>query len=413
MLQRSSSVRRLSFPLSTLEYGWRTAFACSRFIRAHLCRNHARIRGLASRVQTTIRGSGEDIGWLLRTSDALPIEDGTDRFLQILQRINEGVHTLPNNLVYLLVPGLFSNYGPLYMVNMKKYFSKLGLNCSIAQIHSEASVAKNAAEIKQYIEELYWGPNKQVMLIGHSKGGVDAAAALALFWPDLKDKVAGIVLVQCPYGGSPIAADILREGQLADNETRQFMEMFIRRILKGDIKALDDLTYKKRREFLAKYPLPEAFPIVTFHTEVGINPGVFSTLHQVAHAELPWLSIIPASNHELDNDCVAGTKLPVVAPLAATAVVLAIHLALRYGEKSDGLVTRKDAEVPGTVAVRLHRKLDHLWMVYSHDPAAPQMCEALITLLLEKTPSYFSCPIPHKNLKDEKLGATTYMPKSK
>jgi alpha-beta hydrolase superfamily lysophospholipase len=58
-------------------------------------------------------------------------------------------------------------------------------------------------EIKQYIEEIYWGSGKPVMLLGHSKGGIDAAAALSLYWSDLKGKVAGLALVQCPYGGTP------------------------------------------------------------------------------------------------------------------------------------------------------------------------------------------------------------------
>jgi len=69
-------------------------------------------------------------------------------------------------------------------------------------------------------------------LLGHSKGGVDAAAACSMFWPQLKDKVMGVILVQSPYGGSPIASDILREGQIADAETRRIMEILICRILK-------------------------------------------------------------------------------------------------------------------------------------------------------------------------------------
>ncbi|XP_061339111.1 uncharacterized protein LOC133285832 [Gastrolobium bilobum] len=62
---------------------------------------------------------------------------------------------------------------------------------------------------------------------------------------------------------------------------------------------------------------------------------------------------------------------------------------LRYGEKSDGLVTCRDAEVPGSVVVRPNRKLDHAWMVYSSkkknpsEPDAREMCEALLTLLVE------------------------------
>ena len=73
-------------------------------------------------------------------------------------------------------------------------------------------MSKNAREIKEYIEEIYLGSRKRVLLLGHSKGGVDAAAALSLYWPQLKDKVAGLALAQSPYGGSPVASDILREG---------------------------------------------------------------------------------------------------------------------------------------------------------------------------------------------------------
>lgn len=71
------------------------------------------------------------------------------------------------------------------------------------------------------------------MLLGHSKGGVDAAAALSLYWPDLKDKVAGLALAQSPYGGSPIASDILRQGQLGDYvNVRKLMEILICQVIK-------------------------------------------------------------------------------------------------------------------------------------------------------------------------------------
>lgn len=99
----------------------------------------------------------------------------------------------------------------------------------------KASVEHNALELKQYIEEIYWGSGKPVMLLGHSKGGIDAAAALSIYWPDLKDKVAGLALVQSPYGGTPIASDILREGQIGDKETRRIMELLICKIIKVTI----------------------------------------------------------------------------------------------------------------------------------------------------------------------------------
>lgn len=96
----------------------------------------------------------------------------------------------------------------------------------------QAAVETNASVLKDYIEELYWGSGKQVAVLGHSKGGVDAAAAVAMNWPTLRDKVVGLVLVQSPYGGSPVASDILREGQIADVQTRYLLELLIQKMVK-------------------------------------------------------------------------------------------------------------------------------------------------------------------------------------
>ncbi|KAI3814243.1 hypothetical protein L1987_18993 [Smallanthus sonchifolius] len=335
-------------------------------------------QGLIERVRKTVHGSSNDIGWLQRAPGMPPIEDGTERFNNILDNIMHGIHVLPNSMVYLLVPGLFSNHGPLYFTSTKATFSKMGLTCHIAKIHSEPSVEKNAREIKEYIEEVYWGSKKRVLLLGHSKGGVDAAAALSMYWPDLRDKVAGLALAQSPYGGSPIASDILRESQIGDYfNVRKLMEILICKVIKGDLQSLEDLTYEKRKEFLRKHQLPKELSVVSFHTEANISPAVLATLSRVAHAELPAFSNSTA------------TVLPVVVPLGATLAACAQLLQTRYGEKSDGLVTCRDAEVPGSVVVHPKRKLDHAWMVYSStnddplEPDASQVCEALLTLVVE------------------------------
>ncbi|KAJ9558064.1 hypothetical protein OSB04_012678 [Centaurea solstitialis] len=379
-------------------------------------------QGLVERVKRTMHGSSDDIGWLQRAPEMPPVEDGTERFNNILENIGHGIHVLPNSVVYLLVPGLFSNHGPLYFTATKASFSKMGLTCHIAKIHSEASVEKNAREIKECIEEMYWGSNKRVLLLGHSKGGIDAAAALSIYWPDLRDKVAGLALAQSPYGGSPIASDILREGQIGDYfNVRKLMEILICKVikvcsfsfhfhmqwippprkiyyivgffssvlfifmfifaLKGDLQSLEDLTYEKRKEFLKKHHLPKELPVVSFHTEANMSPTVLATLSRVAQAELPTFP--PLSTNT------TTTVLPVVVPLGATLAACAQLLQTRYGEKNDGLVTCRDAEVPGSVVVRPKRKLDHAWMVYSStnddplEPDASQVCEALLTLVME------------------------------
>lgn len=268
----------------------------------------------------------------------------------------------------------------------------MGLACHIAKIHSEASVDNNARELKLYIEELYWGSGKQVLLLGHSKGGVDAAAALSMYWSELKGKVAGLALVQSPYGGNPVASDILREGQIADKETKRIMELIVCKLIKGDMRALEDLTYDKRKDFISKHKLPVGeLPIISFHTEASTAPMMLATLTRIAHAELlPWLPLPRfLSASEYAESMLASLKVPVVVPVSAAMAVCALHLRLRYGEKSDGLVTRRDAEVPGSVVVRLERRLDHAWMVYSTlrkdraEADATEMCEALLAMLVE------------------------------
>jgi len=42
---------------------------------------------LIDRARRTVRGSADDIGWLQRDPAMPPVEDGTDRFLEILDNI--------------------------------------------------------------------------------------------------------------------------------------------------------------------------------------------------------------------------------------------------------------------------------------------------------------------------------------
>ncbi|XP_070670913.1 uncharacterized protein [Malus domestica] len=91
---------------------------------------------IASRVQKSLRGSSDDIGWLQRTHGMPGMEDGTARILELLAGIRNGEHKLPSSFIYLLMYRrcLFSIHGPLYFVGTKKFFSKMGLVCHIAKI---------------------------------------------------------------------------------------------------------------------------------------------------------------------------------------------------------------------------------------------------------------------------------------
>lgn len=297
--------------------------------------------------------SSKDIGWLQRDPSMPPVSDGTQRFSRILNSVRIGVHKLPKSLFYLLVPGLGSNSNPLTLVNTKTHLTNMGLSCDIAKIDSQAPVKTNAEDLKDQIEEIYMRYGKCVVLLGHSKGGVDAAAALSIYWFDLKYKVAGFVAAQSPYGGTPVASDLLDPAQ-PDGPYKRALQALVDILLKGDKRCLEDLTYDKRREFLKEHMLPEEIPVVSFHTEADTSG-----------------------------------KPKVMSPSSAALIESARAIETKYGEKSDGLVTRRDAEVPGSVVVRLTRKLDHQWLVVSSsdngpgDASSEQMCEALLQFVLE------------------------------
>jgi len=66
---------------------------------------HAKLTRILHRFWTTLQGSREDIGWLQRTRASLCSVDGTGRFKEILNEIRNGLHCLPDTLVYLFIPG--------------------------------------------------------------------------------------------------------------------------------------------------------------------------------------------------------------------------------------------------------------------------------------------------------------------
>lgn len=61
----------------------------------------------------------------------------SNRFLWILSLMHKHFGAGIQLKICILLAGLFSNHGPLYFYDTKKHFTKLGLPCHIAKIHSE------------------------------------------------------------------------------------------------------------------------------------------------------------------------------------------------------------------------------------------------------------------------------------
>mmetsp|Transcript_5136 Transcript_5136/g.18656 ORF Transcript_5136/g.18656 Transcript_5136/m.18656 type:complete len:500 (-) Transcript_5136:76-1575(-) len=270
-----------------------------------------------------------DIGWLRSTATATII-DGTKEFEGILALIESkgGGSVLMDEYAYLLVPGLYGCYYPGYYDDVRDAFAAYGVECRTSSlVDGEGTVETNAAAITREVEEYHRETGKKIILIGHSKGGIDCAAALAMYDDVMRNRVVGLIAVQCPYGGSPIATDLLSEPLAA--LTTSFLEALLG-APRGDgarlCAPIADLTYAARQKFLKKFPLPEHYAVVSFHSATTS----------------PAAGLWPAASYTKN----------------------------RYGEDSDGLVARCDASIPGAVDVRLDSEQDHADCVFPAKHAA-------------------------------------------
>lgn len=82
---------------------WSLVLSCIRCAQANMLR-------FISRVRRSVRGSSDDIGWLQNDTEMAPVEDGSSRFLELLQAIRNGEHKLPDSFIYLLIPAILVPY---------------------------------------------------------------------------------------------------------------------------------------------------------------------------------------------------------------------------------------------------------------------------------------------------------------
>ena len=308
------------------------------------------------------------VGWLTRRDVTRAAEDGTARFETILGSIVSETRSVDEDAArsrsatspadpasgvfadrgtanrgafprifdaaapaFLFVRGLYGEHYPCYQWDAVEHFRRRGATARLSRAARGAgTTAANAealcSEILDFADELgadVAGNQTRVVLIGHSKGGVDACAALALHEHRLKDVVSGVITVQTPYGGSPIASDLTSTASLR-KITGRALEVLLRAPEGEGARALLppllDVTYASRARFLKHHPLPARFHAVSFHTD-------------------------------------AVARSSVLAPSAA-------YVRNAYGAANDGLVCRADAEVPGCLAVRYGAECDHADLAY-------------------------------------------------
>ncbi|CBW27995.1 putative exported protein [Halobacteriovorax marinus SJ] len=151
----------------------------------------------------------------------------------------------------LLVPGVLSesfnsNSNQRIKVNYalgeifsdhEEWLMEYGINYEFLDIESESSPSENKDFIIQVLEEI---PNN-IILFTHSKGGLDTFAALSSR-PDLLEKITGVITVQTPFNGSPVA------DAFAGNSITRSMGKWLFQFLGGSEEGMLSLTSKESRK---------------------------------------------------------------------------------------------------------------------------------------------------------------------
>jgi hypothetical protein len=254
--------------------------------------------------------TAKQIGWVKHSGPKT--HDATAEFEKLDAAAKAGKNPFPpeaKNCVFIAVGGLSSGAAPdeLYFDQNLDGLKAAGMQVDRAPINTIDSIEHNAKVIADLVKK-YAAQGKQVVLIGHSKGGCDSEAALAMY-PEIDKDVRGLVTIQTPYGGSPMADD-LDEIPGLEQVVGPALD-----VLGGTKESCLELKYEERKKFLAKYPMPKGIPTV----------------------------------------CMASNKQSVFSPLFTTSE----YMKQRYGVQNDGLVAVDDAFIPGSKTVTL-QGLDHL-----------------------------------------------------
>ena len=276
--------------------------------------------------------SRDQIGWL-----EADVDDVTQQFHELLERVRAGEDVVPeeaSQYVWLLVPGLFSDMYPSYMKGNVIALRDLGLRYREVDLTLDQTLESGAGELQKVIMDATSG-GEQVVILAHSKGGVDTAAALALY-PELRSRVRAFIAVQTPYAGSPIASDLQNCPAMGD------FAAGILRIFGENPQAAIDLTYETRREFLSEHPYPKGVPTL----------------------------------------CLATSRVDLRSVVSSTA----FYVRNKYGVESDGLVVPVDAVIPGSRVIYLD-DMDHAEAVLSGVPGftnyrAKEVTQVLVAMAL-------------------------------
>lgn len=224
---------------------------------------------------------------------------GTEAFLE--------KELVGRRLRVLFVPGFFSDalrtlkhYGVQYFDAQAGYLRRLGVDAQIVgdgQLFggpwdSEAPMAHNAAFLKSALREANASP-RSVIMIGHSKGGLDTLYML-LQTPEIADRLYGNISIQSPYEGSPLADWVRSLGPVA-----QRVVAWTLRRLGGAPETLDEFRTERARAWLEGHAgrvgqIFERLPLILYGSSLADASGGNWVPSPLARPLIPWMRWPPA-----------------------------------------------------------------------------------------------------------------------
>jgi pimeloyl-ACP methyl ester carboxylesterase len=150
-----------------------------------------------------------------------------------------------------------------YMGAQADWLRALGLPVQVVDVPTAAPVACNAARIA----EVMAADDRPALLIAHSKGGLEALAALLR--PGVAERCRGFIAIQSPFFGSPVADAICARAAL-----HRAAHHTLRALGIGDGAALRDLTTATRASWMAAHAdaiaaLVRSLPVIAVASELG------------------------------------------------------------------------------------------------------------------------------------------------
>jgi len=265
---------------------------------------------------------------------------------------NQTPYSELEHYVYMFVGGLFTDHYPgYYAKNLEHVRTQLGLEAEVIDINTEFRVVDNAEIIRNAVlDRALRVPGKRQILIGHSKGGVDIAAALALHDSDMTPHVAGVITMQAPFWGTYIADWVSSQRELSG-----MVKTLVEKVWGGDTDCVHDLGYSARSAFVREHSYDgTAVPTVCLASFADFSFGEVENLSDATGIGLMKF----------------GADL----------------VMKETGCHNDGLVAQMDAVLPGSDAVRLPDMMHTEPALFipgsKYDPGP--LTQALLQLWVEK-----------------------------